>query len=104
MTYEELKKAYEEATKKCSVLELEKAELEKKIEEKDKALEDKDLRISKDVIQLLIVCESLDLGLTFPWQSYEGYAALSTSCIYFAMSSHTNTRHLCNPTIFSKAH
>ena len=45
MTYEELKKAYEEATKKCSVLELEKAELEKKIEEKDKALEDKDLRI-----------------------------------------------------------
>ena len=31
MTYEELKKAYEEATKKCSELETEKAELEKKI-------------------------------------------------------------------------
>ena len=45
MTYKELMKAYEEATKKCSVLEFEKAELEKKIEEKDKALEDKDLRI-----------------------------------------------------------
>ena len=52
MTYDELKKAFEEATKKCSELESEKAELEKKIEEKDKtideknkALEDKDLRI-----------------------------------------------------------
>ncbi len=38
MTYEELKKAYENAMQKCS-------ELEKKIEEKDKALEDKELRI-----------------------------------------------------------
>ncbi|MCR5143354.1 MAG: hypothetical protein K6C68_12690, partial [Ruminococcus sp.] len=45
MTYDELKKAFEEATKKCSELESEKAELEKKIEEKEKALEDKDLRI-----------------------------------------------------------
>ena len=38
MNYEQLKKAYEAALKKCS-------ELEQKIEEKDKALEDKELRI-----------------------------------------------------------
>ena len=45
MTYEELKKAYEEAAKKCSKLESEKAELKKLIEQKDKTIEDKDLRI-----------------------------------------------------------
>ena len=45
MTYEQLKKAYEEAMEKCSELETEKAVLEKKIEEKEKALENKDLRI-----------------------------------------------------------
>lgn len=38
MTYEELKKAYEDSLKRCS-------ELEQKIEEKDKAIENKDLRI-----------------------------------------------------------
>lgn len=45
MTYEELKKAYEQAAKKCSELESEKAELKKLIEQKDKTIEDKDLRI-----------------------------------------------------------
>lgn len=38
MTYEELKKAYEDSLKRCS-------ELEQKIVEKDKAIENKDLRI-----------------------------------------------------------
>ena len=45
MTYDELKKAYEEATQKCSKLETEKAELEKENGELKKANEDKDLRI-----------------------------------------------------------
>ena len=35
-------------------------------------------------------------------RTYEGYAALSTSCIYFAITSHPHTCPLCNLTIFQK--
>ncbi|MBQ3969028.1 MAG: IS66 family transposase zinc-finger binding domain-containing protein, partial [Clostridia bacterium] len=45
MTYEQLKKAYEEAMEKCSELEKKIEEKDKTISEKNKALEDKDLRI-----------------------------------------------------------
>ena len=45
MTYEELKKAYENAIQKCSELESEKAKLEKENDALKQSNENKDLRI-----------------------------------------------------------
>jgi chromosome segregation ATPase len=54
MTYEELKKAYENAMQKCS-------ELEKEIAEKDKEIENKDLRI-EHLTELMLKRNKMLLG------------------------------------------